>query len=506
MPGADGDEAPPVPAIAPAVDAARRAAVGIVLPVDGLRGDEVAARPRDADLVAVGGEGDAPADRSRAEDGEADVAGGAAARDRHREIAPPVPREVEADHPVGALRIDTNRARAQERHAEVRRGDRRPCGGEAAAGRAGMGLRRGSGRSKCREGEETHAASIDSRVMDERDRPLLETGLDPDPLVQLRRWLDEARGAGIELPETMALATAGRDGAPSARMVLLEDAGDGGLVFYSGYGSRKGRELDENPRAAAVLYWHELGRQVRAEGAVERLPEEQSDAYFDSRPLGSRLSAAVSPQSEVIASRSELERAAATLARRAGEEVARPPDWGGYRLVPEVVGVLAAPGRPAPRPVPLPPSRSGQLARRAAGAVTQPPAEGSRGWLEHVEALEGGDELRAVLAWIAGAGVAVGDDERRAAVRRSMLLLAAGGDPRRALELDGRAVSALAEELDRPGRREALGRGLDGAPRGVHRVCPRVETMLDSLLADGELAWRSYAAGVLGEELAEDDG
>lgn len=173
-------------------------------------------------------------------------------------------------------------------------------------------------------------------MIDERDRPLERADLDPDPVRQLNRWLEEAREAGIELAEAAALATATGDGAPSARMVLLKDATDAGLTFYSGYGSRKGRELAENPRAALLLYWHEPGRQVRAEGAVERLSREESDAYFHSRPLGSRLSAAVSPQSEVIESRQELERAAAELARASGEDVARPASWGGYRLRPEL--------------------------------------------------------------------------------------------------------------------------------------------------------------------------
>jgi pyridoxamine 5'-phosphate oxidase len=173
-------------------------------------------------------------------------------------------------------------------------------------------------------------------MADERDRPLLEDDLDPDPLVQLRRWLAEAREAGVELPEAMTLATAARDGFPSARMVLLKDACDDGLTFYSGYESRKGRELAENPRAALVLYWHLLGRQVRVEGSVERVPPEQSDEYFRSRPLGSRLSAAVSHQTEVVPSREELERAAAELGRSRGEDVERPETWGGYRLVPEL--------------------------------------------------------------------------------------------------------------------------------------------------------------------------
>lgn len=171
-------------------------------------------------------------------------------------------------------------------------------------------------------------------MQDERDRPLHRDDLDPDPVVQLRRWLDEARAAGVELPEAMTLATATGDGAPSARMVLLKDVAEGGLSFFTDYASRKGAELAENPRGAIVLYWHPLGRQVRVEGTVAKLPENASDEYFRSRPVGSRLSAAVSPQSEVVASREELEAAADRLGREVGEDVPRPERWGGYRLVP----------------------------------------------------------------------------------------------------------------------------------------------------------------------------
>ncbi len=171
-------------------------------------------------------------------------------------------------------------------------------------------------------------------MIDERDRPLRKADLDPDPLVVLHRWLDEARAAGVEMPDVMTLATASADGRPSARMVLLKDADATGLTFYTNYESRKGHELAVNPRAALLLYWHVLGRQVRVEGAVERLAGATSDAYFRSRPLGSRLSAAVSPQSEVVASREELERAALELGRSAGEDVSRPESWGGYRVVP----------------------------------------------------------------------------------------------------------------------------------------------------------------------------
>jgi pyridoxamine 5'-phosphate oxidase len=167
------------------------------------------------------------------------------------------------------------------------------------------------------------------------DRPLHENDLDPEPLAQLGRWLDEARAAGVELAEAMTLATASSDGAPSARMVLLKGTDESGLAFYSDYESQKGRDLAENPRAALVLYWHAFGRQVRVEGPVERLPAAESDAYFRSRPIGSRVSAAVSAQSEVVGSREELEEAAAELHARCGDDVPRPERWGGYRLLPE---------------------------------------------------------------------------------------------------------------------------------------------------------------------------
>ena len=172
-------------------------------------------------------------------------------------------------------------------------------------------------------------------MADDRDSPLERADLDPDPVRQLARWLAEARAAGIELAESAALATASADGAPSVRMVLVKDVENDGLTFFTGYGSRKGRELAENPRAALLLYWHELGRQSRVEGTVERLSAEESDAYFRSRPLGSRLSAAVSAQSEVIATREQLEQATAELGRFVGEDVPRPERWGGYRLVPD---------------------------------------------------------------------------------------------------------------------------------------------------------------------------
>jgi pyridoxamine 5'-phosphate oxidase len=159
---------------------------------------------------------------------------------------------------------------------------------------------------------------------------LLESQVDPDPLRQFARWRDEAGG---ELG-AVALATATPDGAPSLRMVLLKGADERGLTFFSNYDSRKGAELAANPRAALLVYWPGSGRQVRAEGSVTRLDPGESDAYFATRPTGSRLSASASPQSAVVADRAELERRVAELRARHGDDPPRPESWGGYRLAP----------------------------------------------------------------------------------------------------------------------------------------------------------------------------
>ena len=159
-----------------------------------------------------------------------------------------------------------------------------------------------------------------------------------DPLATVAAWFEEARAADVELPEAAALATATADGAPSVRMVLVKELGADGLVFYSNYGSRKGRELAENPRGALLLYWHASGRQVRVEGPVERLDRADSEAYWASRPLGSRLSAWVSRQSEPLVSRAALEAGVEDARRRfRNDAVPLPDDWGGYRLRPQRV-------------------------------------------------------------------------------------------------------------------------------------------------------------------------
>jgi pyridoxamine 5'-phosphate oxidase len=166
-------------------------------------------------------------------------------------------------------------------------------------------------------------------VVDERAGALLEGDVDRDPLAQFRRWYADAERADIRMPQAMALATAGNDGAPSARMVLLKGLEDGEFVFYTGYVSRKAGELAENPRGALLFYWDPLGRQVRVEGTVRRVSADESDAYFATRPA--------SKQSAVLSDRDELDARVAELERRyAGGEVPRPEHWGGYRLAPDV--------------------------------------------------------------------------------------------------------------------------------------------------------------------------
>jgi pyridoxamine 5'-phosphate oxidase len=157
-----------------------------------------------------------------------------------------------------------------------------------------------------------------------------------EPFAQFGRWFAEAVRAQIVEPHAMTLATADADGVPSARVVLLRAWDEHGFVFFTNYGSRKGRELDVRPRAALVFYWAPLDRQVRIDGTVERLAVAASDAYFARRPRGHRVSAWASPQSEPIANRTTLERAVADVeARFAGIDVPRPAFWGGYRVVPE---------------------------------------------------------------------------------------------------------------------------------------------------------------------------
>lgn len=157
-----------------------------------------------------------------------------------------------------------------------------------------------------------------------------------DPFTLFDRWFDDAADAGIYLHETTTLATATPDGAPSARQVLLKGRGPDGFVFYTNYDSRKAAELEANPRAALLLHWATLHRQIRIEGRVERTSQEESDAYHRSRPRGSRIAAWASLQSAEIESREALEeRYRENDAAFPGEDVPLPPFWGGYRVIPE---------------------------------------------------------------------------------------------------------------------------------------------------------------------------
>jgi pyridoxamine 5'-phosphate oxidase len=172
-------------------------------------------------------------------------------------------------------------------------------------------------------------------VRPEADRPLEAESFPSEPMPVVRRWLDEAEAAGIRLPNAIALATADADGRPSVRHVLLRGIDDRGFVFHTNHGSRKARELSENPRAAFAAYWRELDRQISVVGDVERVSDEESDAYFATRPREARLGAWASRQSSELGSRAELlERYAEFEARYPGDDVPRPPFWGGYRVLP----------------------------------------------------------------------------------------------------------------------------------------------------------------------------
>jgi len=162
--------------------------------------------------------------------------------------------------------------------------------------------------------------------------------LSPDPIVQLRRWYDDAVGAGLREPEAMLLSTASPEGVPAARYVLMRGLDARGIVFFSNYESGKGRDLAANPAAAATFGWLDLHRQVRVSGHAERLPEGESDAYFAARSRGSRIGAWASPQSAVLASREDLDaRIAEMEARFPSDDVPRPPHWGGTLVRPHAI-------------------------------------------------------------------------------------------------------------------------------------------------------------------------
>jgi len=179
---------------------------------------------------------------------------------------------------------------------------------------------------------------IDERRKDYQLFHLREEDLDPDPIRQFRVWFDHAVLSEVPEVNAMALATATPDGRPSVRMLLLRGIEPRGFTFFTNYESRKARELESNPYASMVFFWHEVERQVRIEGQVERVSDEESDRYFHGRPAGSRLGAWASPQSRVISSRDELEAQFRELEDRYQDgSIPRPPYWGGYRLVPDSI-------------------------------------------------------------------------------------------------------------------------------------------------------------------------
>lgn len=168
--------------------------------------------------------------------------------------------------------------------------------------------------------------------------PLDPADCDPDPIVEFRRWFQHATAAGVPTVNAMTLATVDPRGRPAARIVLLKELDDRGFTFFTNYDSRKGEDLAAHPYAALVLFWEPLHRQVRIEGAVERLDADASDAYFAARPRGSQLGAIASPQSRPIASRAELEAKVAALAAALGDRPpSRPAHWGGFRVVPDLI-------------------------------------------------------------------------------------------------------------------------------------------------------------------------
>jgi pyridoxamine 5'-phosphate oxidase len=182
----------------------------------------------------------------------------------------------------------------------------------------------------------------EQKLADLRDRysraALDETDLDPDPIAQFDRWFAEARASGIDEANAMTLATAAADGQPSARMVLLRDAGPQGFVFFTNYGSQKGRELAGNPKAALVFHWRELHRQVRITGTIAKTSRAESQHYFASRPRGAQLSAWASWQSSPVADREFLEARVRKLAAKYhSAPIPAPPGWGGYRLRPDSI-------------------------------------------------------------------------------------------------------------------------------------------------------------------------
>jgi pyridoxamine 5'-phosphate oxidase len=181
-------------------------------------------------------------------------------------------------------------------------------------------------------------SDIHSLRVDYKHEPLTEDSLDPDPIAQFRQWFDEARSSGIPEPNAMTLGTADQSGRVSCRTVLLKAYDDRGFVFFTNYGSRKAQQIASNPHAALLFPWVALARQIEIAGPVEKISAAESLAYFLSRPVGSRLGAWVSDQSQVISSRNVLLTKYEELKKQfADGEIPKPDFWGGYRVVPETI-------------------------------------------------------------------------------------------------------------------------------------------------------------------------
>jgi pyridoxamine 5'-phosphate oxidase len=179
--------------------------------------------------------------------------------------------------------------------------------------------------------------SIADLRIDYSQAALSETDTDADPIKQFTKWFDEALKAQVQEPNAMGVSTVGDDGRPSSRILLIKDFDQRGFTWFTNYDSRKGEQLAKNPHAALLFHWVALERQVRIEGRVERVPAEESDRYFQSRPLKSRLGAIASLQSQTVADRTVLEKQFAQAEAQYREHPPRPDNWGGYRLKPDYI-------------------------------------------------------------------------------------------------------------------------------------------------------------------------
>ena len=168
-------------------------------------------------------------------------------------------------------------------------------------------------------------------------RELSESDVNPDPIIQFETWFNEALDGEISEPNAMALATVNSQGKPSCRIVLLKGFDANGFVFFTNYQSKKGGDIEKNPAAAITFFWHELERQVRIEGKVEKVPERDSDLYFEVRPKGSKIGAWTSPQSQPISKRELLDNQREFEQKYKGVEIPRPPFWGGYIVKPDLI-------------------------------------------------------------------------------------------------------------------------------------------------------------------------